>query len=389
MNCLGATAARKGVRHGRRKPALSEPGRGGTGRKKDTLIYNSAKKLQGVHLASRFLAAGWTCSCSTDKGVCEEVHFCTFFSKNAKGKYLPIGYRLNTYNEFSCCYFTGKEKDTETGYGYFGARYMDHELMTMWLSVDPMADKYPSISPYAYCAWNPVKLVDPDGNELTDFYDAATGEHLKHVDDGIDEAIAIDRTVFNALEDDNVSTSVEKEFGVSLGRNSDFVALAGTLYAESTPRESSFEEMAGIGSVIRNRAIADGISPIDVISGGGIYGYNHRDKIYDLKANKSKVNLAYKAAMLTLCTKTDYSDGGYFWQGNDFRVSNSPANKEYYQKGFNFTDKSHDRFGTGSRSIAGRVPYKYESTAAAAGTVFLRLTDKWMNDHGATKWNGR
>ena len=57
--------------------------------------------------------------------------------------------------------FTGKEKDAETGYGYFGARYMDHELMTMWLSVDPMADKYPGISPYAYCAWNPVKLVDP------------------------------------------------------------------------------------------------------------------------------------------------------------------------------------------------------------------------------------
>ena len=62
--------------------------------------------------------------------------------------------------------FTGKERDEETGYGYFGARYMDHELMTMWLSVDPMADKYPSVSPYAYCAWNPVKLVDPDGREV-------------------------------------------------------------------------------------------------------------------------------------------------------------------------------------------------------------------------------
>lgn len=29
-----------------------------------------------------------------------------------------------------------------------------------------MADKYPSISPYAYCAWNPVKLVDPDGRDI-------------------------------------------------------------------------------------------------------------------------------------------------------------------------------------------------------------------------------
>ena len=62
--------------------------------------------------------------------------------------------------------FTGKERDEETGYGYFGARYMDYELTTMWLSVDPMADKYPGISPYAYCAWNPVRLVDPDGRTV-------------------------------------------------------------------------------------------------------------------------------------------------------------------------------------------------------------------------------
>jgi RHS repeat-associated protein len=66
--------------------------------------------------------------------------------------------------------FTGKEKDEETGYGYFGARYMDHEQMAMWLSVDPMADKYPGISPYNYCMWNPVKLVDPDGREIDDYF---------------------------------------------------------------------------------------------------------------------------------------------------------------------------------------------------------------------------
>ena len=66
---------------------------------------------------------------------------------------------------------TGKERDEETGYGYFGARYMDHELMTMWLSVDPLADKYPSISPYNYCAWNPIRLVDPDGKEISPIYD--------------------------------------------------------------------------------------------------------------------------------------------------------------------------------------------------------------------------
>ena len=48
---------------------------------------------------------------------------------------------------------SGKEKDIETGLSYFGARYYDADLTTGWLSVDPMTDKYPSISPYAYFAW--------------------------------------------------------------------------------------------------------------------------------------------------------------------------------------------------------------------------------------------
>ena len=84
-------------------------------------------------------------------------------------QYLPYGEPYINQRPFGYSErftFTGKERDEETGYGYFGARYMDHELMTMWLSVDPMADKYPSISPYAYCAWNPVKLVDPDGRDI-------------------------------------------------------------------------------------------------------------------------------------------------------------------------------------------------------------------------------
>ena len=36
--------------------------------------------------------------------------------------------------------------------------------LSIWLSVDPMSDKYPSMSPYTYCANNPVKLVDPNGS---------------------------------------------------------------------------------------------------------------------------------------------------------------------------------------------------------------------------------
>ena len=61
--------------------------------------------------------------------------------------------------------FSAKEKDVETGLSYFGSRYYSSDL-SIWLSVDPMSDKYASLSPYVYCADNPVKMVDPNGEEI-------------------------------------------------------------------------------------------------------------------------------------------------------------------------------------------------------------------------------
>jgi len=47
------------------------------------------------------------------------------------------------------------------------ARHYNSSL-SIWLSVDPMSDKYPGVSPYAYCGNNPVRLVDPNGREICD-----------------------------------------------------------------------------------------------------------------------------------------------------------------------------------------------------------------------------
>jgi RHS repeat-associated protein len=52
-------------------------------------------------------------------------------------------------------------------YGYFGARYYSSDL-GIWISVDPLASKYSNLSPYAYVANNPIKLVDPNGMEIED-----------------------------------------------------------------------------------------------------------------------------------------------------------------------------------------------------------------------------
>lgn len=82
--------------------------------------------------------------------------------------YAPYGelianQKCNNYDERYK--FTGKERDWESGYDFFGARFF-WSVYGHWLSVDPWADKYPWVSPYAYCAWNPIKFVDPDGKEI-------------------------------------------------------------------------------------------------------------------------------------------------------------------------------------------------------------------------------
>ena len=114
------------------------------------------------------------CTISLERNAMSEggirwMYFDAFSSKSSDRNILINTYEQGCSIAFWCRSFTGKERDEETGFGYFGARYMDHELMTMWLSVDPMADKYPGISPYNYCAWNPIILVDPDGRD-TSYY---------------------------------------------------------------------------------------------------------------------------------------------------------------------------------------------------------------------------
>ncbi|PKP00905.1 MAG: hypothetical protein CVU11_16780, partial [Bacteroidetes bacterium HGW-Bacteroidetes-6] len=91
-------------------------------------------------------------------------------------QYLPFGETfVDQQNGYDSRYtFSAKEKDDETQYSYFGARYYDSDL-SVWLSVDPMADKYPNLSPYNYCMNNPVMLIDPNGDSTIYYY---KGEYL-------------------------------------------------------------------------------------------------------------------------------------------------------------------------------------------------------------------
>ena len=83
--------------------------------------------------------------------------------------YSPFGenmYQYNRNSDFNSRYrFNGKEIDPETGNQYYGARYYDPKI-SVWLSVDRMAAKYPHSSPFVFSANNPVMLLDPNGDSV-------------------------------------------------------------------------------------------------------------------------------------------------------------------------------------------------------------------------------
>ena len=63
--------------------------------------------------------------------------------------------------------YNGKEMDRMNGLNMYdyGARWRGGDVPS-WPTPDPLAEKYYSISPYAYCLNNPIIIIDPDGKDL-------------------------------------------------------------------------------------------------------------------------------------------------------------------------------------------------------------------------------
>jgi RHS repeat-associated protein len=73
--------------------------------------------------------------------------------------------------------FTGKERDSESGLDNFGKRYYA-STMGRWMSPDlvnvtedRVVNPANTLNKYVYGGNNPLKYIDPDGQDITYFYD--------------------------------------------------------------------------------------------------------------------------------------------------------------------------------------------------------------------------
>ena len=109
--------------------------------------YNKAKETQNVRTKLLPIWGGW-------EGWEQGFLYAPFGEIITESNY---GWQNGVIPKYS---FNAKELDEENGMYYYSARYY---APPTFISRDPLFEKYPSISPYAYCANNPVKFVDPTG----------------------------------------------------------------------------------------------------------------------------------------------------------------------------------------------------------------------------------
>jgi RHS repeat-associated protein len=296
--------------------------------------------------------------------------------------------------------FNGKENDNEAGEGIqdYGLRIYDCRL-AKFLSVDPLAAEYPWLTPYQFAAGNSISGVDLDGAE---YYYAADGKFVGQGSDEKSTEVRLGAITGKTQSGKDLITSIDangkasNNWTVLHKDHETFKKILGTVYTETSAKGYNSDEAAGIYSVMKNRAEILGIEiGTSLFEKTGIYGWKEGGKIksttqqvMDGKIDNAdaKYRDVFRGVVAAISTGKDYSGGGTTWHGNDFSLKGWSAYKNYYLAGFNFTDDKHDIYSMGNHpnnsytltgvvnneSIEVNLRYKYLSTGAAGGTLFMK-----------------
>ena len=150
-------------------------------------------------------------------------------------QYYPFGlpYEAHYQPEEQPYKYGGKEFIELHGYDSydFDAR-MYYPALCRFMTMDPLCEKYYSISPYAYCNNNPVKYVDPDGESWRSTYDRIEGEVIFTGYEWVDEdkSYDVDGNLLQGLYAQAIFFSDNKTFdkdnGYNIGSSTATVYLA-------------------------------------------------------------------------------------------------------------------------------------------------------------------
>ncbi|MFU8862180.1 MAG: RHS repeat-associated core domain-containing protein, partial [Cyclonatronaceae bacterium] len=167
--------------------------------------------------------------------------------------------------------FTGYERDPESFLDYAQARYYHPGIGRFW-SVDPMASKFPSWSPYNYAMNNPLIFIDPDGREVRCYSEAQCDRLVSDIQELYGDApVAYEqrtqtRRTWFGLGPEKTTTyytvTVDGESDFNWAQDDYASALFDAIVSEDVVFNVFYQETAQVGN-IRNADLQG--------AGGGIY----------------------------------------------------------------------------------------------------------------------
>ncbi|GHV43012.1 hypothetical protein FACS1894180_0860 [Bacteroidia bacterium] len=276
--------------------------------------------------------------------------------------------------------YNGKELDNISGLNLYdySARHYD-PVIGSFTTVDPLAEKYYSISPYAYCANNPVRFIDPTGMVYGDYYNI-WGKYLGS--DGIndDKVYLASGTTTTNNADGTATTTFSDALELNM-THTEFQKQAATVYGESSayaqsgPTNELAKEMGAIAYVHQNnkKAYGDKSDQAKLFKGT------------KLEDRTGKMQLANWAIINVAIGGYDYSNGATMWDGaeqSQYNIDDAHTKMKNGAKielhmntmGWNISNEHYQKWQTAVGSTFKAPQVKTATTGINKGKIRLLST---------------
>jgi len=216
-----------------------------------------------------------------------------------------------TYQDYL---FGGKEFDRKFELNLYdsGARFYD-ATRNQWTTMDPLAETHPEISPYAFCANNPVNLIDPDGMDWYQWQDD-NGNQATFWQDG--DAKTVD---YNGQTYNNIGTTYTHDIG------------GGTsiTYTQNEATSMTFTGIDGSSFVAQGTGTGCKIASDQMLANGGVNSNGERINVVNADANGVATTATSNATRGINAVDNALENGNPIEVGVDYKprqVNNIPPN---------------------------------------------------------------
>jgi RHS repeat-associated protein len=246
--------------------------------------------------------------------------------------------------------FNGKENDNEVkGEGNqqdYGMRIYDPRL-GRFLSVDPVTNKFPYLTPYQFASNSPISGVDLDGLE---YYYSANGAYLGQIGKS-QEVWTADKietqTIRHADGTSTVTQVAVKPQNLNINHN-EFTIISNIVKQEGITNDAN--EYLFIAHASNNAAKSDDVSMYNKLM-SGFSSVKKENKVPLADNNKSNSALFARAGTISVLSGAkDPTGGATLWDGTDFLAwglkspNGTPQNKFEEYKSINIPGKIFSEF---------------------------------------------